>query len=128
MRRVAIGHDVADLDLGIARADIVFLLSMSVGRKHCGGGKRSKRNQACRGSQHSSLPIDYCFVVLEVSQAASALASAAFVQPFSAARNGIVADGQVWLMQTSKGGTDLVRKRTGPRHPGLGEVGFRVGR
>jgi len=66
--------------------------------------------------------------VLEVSQAASALASAAFVQPFSAARNGIVADGQVWLMQTSKGGTDLVRKRTGPRHPGLGEVGFRVGR
>jgi hypothetical protein len=48
-RRTAVRHDVADLDLGIGRAGVVFLLS-----ECCAGAEGRDRRYECGGSQYSS--------------------------------------------------------------------------
>jgi hypothetical protein len=55
--RSAIGHDIADLDFGIARAGIVFLLRVGRGCGDSGSsGKRHHGKKASDTRRHRSLP------------------------------------------------------------------------
>src|SRR5207244_13188495 len=56
--RSAVGHDVADLDLGVGRAGIVFLLGKCGTGRGCEDCERNGRGRKFAGdSGHSYLPI-----------------------------------------------------------------------
>ena len=55
-RRPAIGHDIADLDFGIAGAGIVFLLRVGRGGDHGADGERRQGHQISHANRHRFLP------------------------------------------------------------------------
>src|SRR5206468_966205 len=77
-RRAAIGHYVADLDFGVARTGIVFLLRAGRTRDHCGDRERRQGSKVSHTGPHRFLPIVLFFdqsCCRQVSQATSPLAS-----------------------------------------------------
>jgi hypothetical protein len=79
--RPTIGHDVADPDLAIAGAGVVFLLRAGSGSQHCRDGERRHGRNTPHANRHGILPPFSRFVLPGVSQGLRRLTSAGLFRP-----------------------------------------------